>query len=143
MKSLESEDFFLCCAFCRFTSESWLNLATVAQAWLFFPKTFSGILKDLSVDPGLPDERRASLLPTVRCGKMLENWRRNGHQPSCAVARTVSLSDARRTPAPTVRARAGVRRTAHYPLWSVSGNPHTGVEIPSIRAFNCSDRNWE
>ena len=38
---------------------------------------------------------------------------------------------------------ARVCGTACYALWSVFGNPHTGVGIPSIRAFNCSDRNWE
>ena len=84
MKSLESEDFFLCCAFCRFTSESWLNLAPVAQAWLFFPKTFSGTQKGLSVDPGLPEKKSPSSLPAAMRGEMLENWRRSGHQPFCA-----------------------------------------------------------
>ena len=100
MKISESEDFFLCCAFCRFTSESWLNLAPVAQAWLF-SKTFSRTRKDISVDPGLPDEKRPSSLPAAMRGKMLEIWRRNGHQPSCAVATAAPMFDARRTPAPT------------------------------------------
>ena len=80
---------------------SQLNLAPVPKAWFIFPESFSRIQKELSVDPGLRDGKRAWSLSAAMRGEMLEIWRRNGHQPSCAVARAVPLFDARRTPAPT------------------------------------------
>ena len=62
-----------------------------------FSRDFQSHSESTPVDPGLPDEERAWSFSAAMRGEMLEIWRRNGDQPSCAVAPAIPLFDARRT----------------------------------------------